>query len=113
MFGPAVREEEIVSIETDPRNGGAFSFLVNRNNQVIDHIGTYATIERPSRLEFDWGVKGMSDSSRVSIWIQPHERGCNLDLVHYLDPAWKDYLQRSVEGWGKMLTALDRYLADR
>ncbi len=111
MFGPAVREEEVVSIDIDPCEGGEFSFLVNRGNQVIDHIGTYAKIDRPSRLEFDWGVKGMSDSSRVAITIEPHDRGCKLDLVHYLDPAWGEYLDRSVAGWGNMLAVLEKHLS--
>lgn len=110
MFGPAVRDENVVSIDIDPRVGGAFSFLVSRGNQVIDHIGTYAKIEKPNRLEFDWGVKGMSDNSRVTVTITPNDSGCRLDLVHYLNPAWAEYLQRSVDGWSHMLKVLDTYL---
>jgi len=110
MFGPAIREEEVVSIDIDARVGGVFSFLVNRGNQVIDHIGTYKKIERPNCLEFDWGVKGMADNSRVSVTIVPHEQGCKLDLVHYLQPAWADYLQRSIDGWSQMLEALEKSL---
>jgi uncharacterized protein YndB with AHSA1/START domain len=30
MFGPAVREEEVLRLATDPRVGGSFSFLVRR-----------------------------------------------------------------------------------
>ena len=110
MFGPAIREEEVVSIEIDPREGGAFSFLVNRGNKVIDHVGTYRKIERPTRLEFDWGVKGMSDNSRVTVAIHGHHSGCKLELVHYLQPAWIDYLQRSIDGWNQMLNVLESAL---
>ena len=110
MFGPAIRDEEVVSIEIDGKVGGAFSFLVRRGNQVIDHIGTYAVIDRPSRLEFDWGVKGMKDSSRVAVSIHPHDNGCKLELIHYLHPDWAEYLQRSIEGWAQMLEVLDRHL---
>lgn len=110
MFGPNVRDEEVVSIEIDAKVGGAFSFLVRREALVIDHVGTYLRIEKPRRLEFNWGVKGMSDNSRVLVKIEPHDSGCKLNLVHELHPDWKDYLQRSVEGWGHMLSVLGKEL---
>jgi len=110
MFGPAIRDEEVVSIEIDPRVGGAFSFLVKRDTLVVDHIGTYLKIEKPKRLEFNWGVKGMSDSSKVTVEIAPHDSGCELTLVHELEPAWIDYLQRCKDGWSLMLAALEKAL---
>lgn len=106
MFGPAVRDEEVVSIEVDPKVGGEFSFLVRRNQLVVDHIGSYLRIARPTHLEFKWGVKGMSDSSRVVVQITPQGSGCELSLLHELDPSWHEYLQRSIEGWSHMLSKL-------
>ena len=110
MFGPAVREEEVVSIEIDPKPGGAFSFLVKRDTLVVDHIGTYIKIEQPKYLEFNWGVKGMSDNSIVRVEIIPHDSGCELILVHELNPAWHEYLQRCKDGWLSMLLALAKLL---
>jgi len=110
MFGPAVRDEEVVSIEVDPRVGGEFSFLVRRQNMVVDHIGSYLKIEKPSCLEFKWGVKGMSDSSRVIVSIKPHDAGCEVTVVHELDPSWHEYLDRSIEGWAHMLAVLEKAL---
>jgi uncharacterized protein YndB with AHSA1/START domain len=49
MFGKALRDEEILRIETDPRLGGAFSFLVRRQGHDIDHVGRYLVIDRPRR----------------------------------------------------------------
>ena len=110
MFGPAIRDEEIVSIDIDPKVGGEFSFLVNRQNTVIDHVGTYLVIDRPRRLEFKWGVKGMKDSSRVIVDIIGKDNGCELTLVHELHPDWIEYLERSKEGWAKMLATLEKAL---
>ena len=110
MFGPLVRDEEIVSIEIEPKVGGEFSFLVNRQNTVIDHIGTYLVIDRPRRLEFKWGVKGMKDSSRVIVDILPQDNTCELTLTHELHPDWKDYFERTKEGWAMMLGKLDSAL---
>lgn len=39
MFGPLLREEEVLRITLDGRVGGAFSFLVRRKDQEIDHVG--------------------------------------------------------------------------
>ena len=110
MFGPAVRDEEVVSIEIDPKVGGEFSFLVRRQNMVVDHIGSYLKIEKPSLLEFKWGVKGMADSSRVIVSIAPHDVGCEVTVVHELDPSWHEYLDRSIEGWSHMLSVLEKAL---
>ena len=106
MFGPNIRDEVVVSIEVDARPGGAFSFLVQRDHLVVDHVGSYLKIEKPKHLSFTWGVKGMSDSSKVLVDIAAHDKGCELTLVHELHPDWKDYLQRSIDGWGQMLDAL-------
>jgi uncharacterized protein YndB with AHSA1/START domain len=113
MFGPAIRDESIVHIEVDARVGGEFSFLVNRQNTVIDHIGTYLVINRPEHLEFKWGVKGMSDSSRVIIDLARAGSGCNLTLVHELHPDWKEYFERTKEGWAKMLQVLQQAIAKK
>ena len=113
MFGPAIRDEKIVSIETDPRVGGEFSFLVTRQHTIIDHIGTYLVVDRPRRLEFNWGVKGMSDNSRVIVEIAPTEAGCGLTLVHELHPDWAEYFEAAKDGWAKMLDALHAALNEQ
>ena len=112
MFGPAIRDEQIVSIETDPRVGGSFSFLVSRGNTVIDHVGTYLIVDRPRHLEFNWGVKGMSDNSRVTVDIAPTDKGSLLTLVHELHPDWIDYFEAAQDGWARMLDVLGQALEE-
>ncbi|MCO6431974.1 MAG: SRPBCC domain-containing protein [Deltaproteobacteria bacterium] len=111
MFGPKVRDEQVVSIEIDPKVGGQFSFLVNRQNTVIDHVGRYLILDRPRRLEFEWGVKGMSDNSRVIVDIEPNSSGCKVNLTHELHPDWAEYYDRAREGWLMMLGILSELLA--
>ncbi len=107
MFGPAVRNEEIVSILLDGKVGGAFSFVVLRDGRRVDHLGRYLEIERPSRLVFTWGVKqGGGDNSRVIIEITPRNGGCELTLTHEMLPQWASYVARVEESWAKMLSAL-------
>jgi uncharacterized protein YndB with AHSA1/START domain len=107
MFGPAVRDEEIVRLEADPRVGGKFSFVVRRQGTEIDHVGTYLEIDRPRRLVFTWGIAGEStDGSRVVITIEPRGNGCELSLKHEMDPKWAEYADRTRAGWSKMLDML-------
>jgi uncharacterized protein YndB with AHSA1/START domain len=111
MFGPNVRDEEIVRLTLDARVGGMFSFVVRRQGDEIDHVGEYLEIDRPSRLAFTWGVKGDStDFSRVVIEIQRLEQGADLTLTHELHPDWADYAARTEAGWTTMLSALARTL---
>ena len=107
MFGPALREEEVLRIVADARVGGSFSFLVRRQGQEIDHVGKYREIDRPRRLIFTWGIAGESeDESLVIIEIVPQETGAELTLTHEMDAKWADYASRTEAGWSKMLEAL-------
>jgi uncharacterized protein YndB with AHSA1/START domain len=113
MFGPALRDEEVLRIDVDAQVGGAFSFLVRRQGQEIDHIGHYLEIDRPRRLAFTWGIVGEStEQSRVDIEITPLATGCDLVLVHQMDPKWASYADRVRVGWSTMLDALSRALSE-
>ncbi|MCI0388205.1 MAG: SRPBCC domain-containing protein [Acidobacteria bacterium] len=112
MFGPSLREEEVLRLAVDPSVGGSFSFLVRRQGEEIDHVGKYREIDRPRRLVFTWGIAGESvDESVVIIDIVPHEGGSELTLTHEMDPKWADYASRTEAGWTKMLDALAKTLS--
>jgi len=109
MFGPNVRDEEVVRMTIDGRVGGSFSFVVRRQGQEIDHIGEYVEIERPKRMVFTWAVRqDQPDTSRITIDIVPADGGCELTLIQELHPSWADYARRAEEAWAKMLAALAR-----
>lgn len=107
MFGPAVRDEEVVGITLDPRVGGSFSFVVRRDGQQIDHVGNYLEIDRPRRLSFTWGTADtLPDTSRVTIDIVSLGESCELTLTHEMHPDWLDFVSRTEAGWAKMLDTL-------
>ena len=112
MFGPHLRDEEILHLKVDAHIGGRFSFLVRRQGTDIDHVGEYFEIERPRRLSFSWsaiarGYAGQPDArSRVTIEIAPHGKGCELTLTHDIPAEWADYAERTRQGWTKMTAAL-------
>lgn len=112
MFGPPLREEKVLRMGLEARVGGQFSFVVEREGKEFDHTGEYLEIERPRRLAFTWGIRGMSDSSasRVALEFKETAGGCELTLSHALAPGWEDFAQRTKEGWEKILGSLERYL---
>lgn len=111
MFGPEVRDEEIISIKTEAKEGGSFSFIVKRENEEIDHIGEYMEIKRPLRLVFTWAVRqDLPDNSRVVIEIVPNSTGAELTLTQEMPANWEHYIDNVKTSWMKMLTALDKIL---
>ena len=111
MFGPNLREEEIVSLTVDPQVGGRFSFLVRRQGKELDHVGKYLEIDRPRRLVFTWGIAGISvDETDVTIEIVPLDAGCELTLTHR--KVWTDYAERTEAGWTTMVGVLAKLLGE-
>ena len=111
MFGPDVRDEKIVSLKTDAKIGGSFSYIVEREGMEINHIGEYTEIERPLRLAFTWAIKkDLPDNSRVVIDIIPTPTGTELTLTHEMPAEWEHFIENSKTSWMKMLTALDKIL---
>jgi len=114
MFGPAIRDEEIVHLEVDPRPGGAFSFLVRREGQEFDHVGVYLRFERPHHLSFTWGVgEPRDDASRVELALEAELDGVSLTLVHVLPPEAARFVPQTQAGWMRMLGALAPAVEDK
>lgn len=106
MFGPHIREEEIVHLQADPQVGGRFSFLVRRQGKEIDHFGEYLEVDPPRQLSFSWAVRDGSSQSQVTIHFVETTEGCDLILAHTLPSEWIEYAERTAESWAKMLTSL-------
>lgn len=110
MFGPNVREEEIVSLDADPRLGGRYCFVVRRKGKLFEHAGQYLEVDRPRRLSFTWGVRPQEQESRAHVEIVPREKGCEVTVSQDLSAEWADFKPKAEEAWRHMLEALDRAL---
>ncbi len=114
MFGPAVRNEEVVRMTANAWVGGSFSFVVRRNGEEIDHIGYYVEIVRPRRLVFTWAVApDRPDASHVYIDIASQGKECDLTLSHELHPNWADYVGPTEASWNLVLDSLAAALGER
>ncbi|MDB6033304.1 MAG: ATPase [Verrucomicrobiales bacterium] len=104
-FAPGMGE--MVRVDVEARAGGKFSFVQRRGGEDVEHTGEYLMLERPTHLEFTWGVpKHSPDMSRVRITFTPVENGCEVSLVHELNPNWANYVSRTEGAWTKMLDAM-------
>jgi uncharacterized protein YndB with AHSA1/START domain len=106
MFGPLLREEEILHIRNDPKVGGEFSYKVRRGADEIDHVGRFLELVPPKRIVFTWGIVGESDGSTVIIDITPTPEGCTVTLMHEMPSEWAHFVDRSRDAWQKMLGVL-------
>lgn len=113
MFGPNVRDEQIVRLTLDARVGGQFSFVVNRQGTEVEHVGEYLEIDRPRLLVFTWATReNPLDRSRVVIEITPRETdGCEVKLTHMMGAQWSAFVDKAAAAWSEMLDALERALA--
>lgn len=80
-------------------------------NEDIEHVGTYLEIDRPRRLVFSFGVpKFSAQMTRVSIDLKPLPTGCELTLTH--EGVLPEWLDRTREGWGKIVDGLTANLTE-
>ena len=112
MFGPEIRDEEIVSLQNEPYVGGSFSYVVRRQGQTFDHTGEYVEIDRPHRLVFTWKIKEdpTNNQSRIVIGILPVIDGCELTLTHEMPHGQEGFVEQSKLAWGKMIDKLTEIL---
>jgi uncharacterized protein YndB with AHSA1/START domain len=112
MFGPEIRDEEIIRLENEPWVGGTFSYVVRRQGKTFDHTGEYIEIDRPNRLVFTWAVKEdpANNQSRIVIEILPIIDGCELTLTHEMPRGQEDFVEKGKAAWGKMIDKLTEIL---
>jgi uncharacterized protein YndB with AHSA1/START domain len=101
---------QIVRVEIDARVGGSF-VITRRDGDDVEHVGKYLEIDRPRRLVFGFSVpKFSAQETRVTIDILPLPTGCELTLTH--EGVLPEWLERSKEGWGKILEGLAENLGE-
>jgi len=100
---------EMVRVEIDARVGGVFN-ITRRDDEDVEHVGTYLEIDRPRRLAFTFAVpKYTTQVTRVSINLRPLPTGCELTLTH--EGVLPEWLDAGREGWGRICDGLLAFLA--
>ncbi|MCB9762396.1 MAG: SRPBCC domain-containing protein [Alphaproteobacteria bacterium] len=92
----------------DPVVGGALRLSVHAGTQVVARVwGVFEQVERPRVLAFTWNSDGDCEgaTSRVTVSLRPHPRGCALTLVHSQGPP-----AQAEPSWRAMLANLSDHL---
>ncbi len=91
----------------DPRPGGHFLIVEDREGGPAHHWGEFIVLDRPHRIVFDFWVDEADDErTRVTVDIRTSGDGCDVVLSHDLAPEWSDYADRSAAGWSMILDSL-------
>lgn len=108
IVGPAVSDEEIVHLSVTPRVGGAFSFLVTRDDDgsEVEYVGKYLEIARPHRLVFTWIKTDETVGSRVVVEVTSGETGCEITVTQELHPSRAEEIGRTEIAWSHRLETL-------
>jgi uncharacterized protein YndB with AHSA1/START domain len=94
-------DDEVTHVAVDARVGGAFSFVVRRQGQDIEHNGKYLEIDRPRRLVFTWiFAQAPTIVSRVTVDLT----SATLTLTHESIP--NDYADRIDVGWRAIVASI-------
>lgn len=97
--------------EYDPRPGGRFLIVEDREGGPAHHWGEFIVLDRPHRIVFDfWVDEADEDRTRVTVEFRAAVDGCDVVLSHDLTPEWADYADRSAAGWAMILDSLNGVL---
>ena len=99
--------EAVIRAEVDARVGGAFSFVVRRKGEEIDHRGEYLEMKRPLRLVFTWGVPQFSnDSTIVALdFAASGTGGAGTDVTLTQSKVIPGFESKVEKGWNTILDA--------
>ncbi len=101
-----------IRVEIDPRVGGAFTFVDEREHGEVLHTGEYLEIDRPRELAFTWSIPAYSPRADViRVHVEPGDGGARMTLTTEVQPEWVDYAERVREGWTVTLDAIAGALA--
>jgi len=96
--------------ETDAREGGRFTIIMQVGDDKIPHTGQYLEISRPHKLVFTWESPGSADASTVTLeFTDTGENNTNVELTHirFIDEETRTNHEG---GWGNILVSLNDIL---
>jgi len=99
-------EGKLLTVEVDPRVGGAFRVAEQRGGAVADRIGHYVEIDRPRRLAFWLCLVSEAAATLVTLDFDAIPGRSRLRLTHYIDAQWAGGLEHTREAWTRILAGL-------
>lgn len=97
-------------VELDPRVGGRFRILMQRDEGSFEHQGEYLAIEPPSLLSFTW-ISKATDLLPTIVTIEFLERGSGTELVLTHQRLPQASFESHRQGWTSIVRQLEEVLA--
>ncbi|HZY17424.1 MAG TPA: SRPBCC domain-containing protein [Ramlibacter sp.] len=108
---------QVIRCEIEPGVNGTFTIVDHRRLEGapdttldVEHCGRFLQLDRPRRIAFSFSLpQFQSHETTVIIDIEPQGDGCELTLRHDLGLAEdaREMLERTEEGWSRMLANLE------
>ena len=98
--------------ETDPREGGEFRIVMDRDGESLLHSGTYLEVERPSRLVFTWSSPATGHRDSVVTVTFEESGDSTLVEIHQVGLPDEEARRDHERGWSDILRELDRKFSD-
>lgn len=103
-----LRRWQTVAARMDLRAGGEYRWTITPGHSAA---GQVREVEPGKRLVFDWGWEGSeSDTSTVTITLEPAEGGTRLTLLH--EGLATEEVAGHTEGWNHFMDRLVRFVTD-
>jgi uncharacterized protein YndB with AHSA1/START domain len=100
---------QIVRCDIDARPGGTFVITDRRDGEDVEHVGTYAEVDRPRRLAFTLGVPKYSIAlSAVEVTVGAHDGEAEVVIDACGVPA--EWREQTEQGWRDLLDRLEDVL---
>lgn len=93
--------------ETDAREGGKFTIIMQVGDDKIPHTGKYLEISRPNKLVFTWVSPFSTEGSTVTLEfneLENNQTNINLTHVKFID---EESRTNHEGGWGNILESLN------
>jgi uncharacterized protein YndB with AHSA1/START domain len=106
------RPARCLSVEADPRVGGALGFDIEEAGSTFRVSGNYLTLERPHRVAFTWSCSTWPDptiQTIVTVTIEPDGAEASIMTIEHelLPPA---LVRQHAHGWAVISTQLETHL---
>lgn len=106
------KPDKIVNAENHPEPNGKYSYVIDRQGELIEHCGHYLDVIHPVQLSFTFQVPKYSDQvSVVNLEFEMAENETLLTLKH--QGVLPEYQERTIEGWNNILDRLSTYLQSK
>jgi len=107
MFGSKSLDQEIITLENEPRSSGTFLFIVKREGQEQKITGEYQEIRRPEKLVCSWGVNDLpAKLNKLILKLESVDGKTRMKLAHELDASLADNADTLRSEWTTRCKAL-------